>query len=439
MIPRLLHLWARVRSSLWFVPACMSLAAAVLALAAGRLDAAVAGGELTLPFFVYAGDRDGARTVLSTVAGSMITVAGVTFSVTVVALALASSQFGPRLLVNFMRDRGNQLVLGTFIATFLYCLLALGQGGSDPKAVPAVSATLGLLLAVASVAVLIFFIHHISSSIRAEQVVDGVARDLERGIDRLFPRSRDEAADPDARDEADAPGFDDASHVLAAHDGYIQRVDEERLVSIASAEGLVLKAPRRAGHFVVEGETILLVSGGGELEAEVGDRLRACFLLGRERTPEQDPEHGIHQLVEVAVRALSPGVNDPYTALSCVDWLGAMLCRVGPRPLRSPRRADAEGRLRLQVDPIDFEGLLAAAFQQIRQFGRTTPAVSIRVLELLERVAGSVAGRESRREAVRTQADTVLTAALSEGLQPCDREDLEARHRAVLDALEASG
>ena len=433
MIHRLLHLGERVRSSLWFVPTWMSLAAAGLALASRELEPLLADGDLSP--FLYPGDREGARTLLSTVAGSMITVAGVTFSVTVVALSLASSQFGPRLLLNFMRDRGNQLVLGTFIATFLFCLLALGQGGDDPQAVPTVSATLGLLLALASVAVLIYFIHHVSSSIRAERVIDGVARDLEGAVERLFPRSLAESGDDAEAVEAEED-LGDGPAATSAGDGYVQWVDEDRLVAIAAEEGLVLRAVRRPGHFVVEGEPLVVAPGAGEaLPAEVADRIRACFLLGRQRTQGQDPEYGVHQLVEVAVRALSPGVTDPYTALSCVDWLGAVLCKVGSRPLRSPRRRDAEGALRLVVDPITFGGMLAAAFNQIRQCAQTTPAVSIRMLETLERVGRGVSD-EDRCAAVRVQADMVFHGGLFEGMQECDRQDMEDRHRAVMEVLE---
>lgn len=440
MIHRLVRLWDKMRASLWFVPTWMSVAAAGLALASRELEPVLAGSILEP--FLYPGDREGAMTLLSTVAGSMITVAGVTFSVTVVALSLASSQFGPRLLVNFMRDRGNQLVLGTFIATFLFCLLALGQGGDDPEAVPTVSATLGLALALASVAVLIYFIHHVSSSIRAEQVIDGVARDLEGAVERLFPRTLAESGDDVEATHAETD-FRDGPATTASRDGYVQWVDEERLLAIATGEGLVLRALRRPGHFVVEGEALVVAqrSGGaagddGEdaLAPEVAEHLRACFLLGRQRTPGQDPEYGVHQLVEVAVRALSPGVNDPYTALSCVDWLGAVLCKVGSRPLRSPRRRDADGTLRLVVDPITFGGMLAAAFNQIRQCAQTTPAVSIRMLETLERVGRSVSADE-RRTAVRVQADMVFHGGLFEGMQECDRRDMEERHRAVMEVL----
>jgi len=436
VITRLLHLWEQIRSSLWFVPTCMSLAAGVLAFLSGQLDVSLAeAGDA--PPLVYPGDREGARTLLSTVAGSMITVAGVTFSVTVVALSLASSQFGPRLLLTFMRDRGNQLVLGTFIGTFLFCLMALGsaQDRHAPDAVPAVSATIGLLLAIASVAVLIYFIHHVASSIRAEHVIDSVARDLERSVDRLFPRSGEERREAEDAREASEPTVPEALFVPAPRAGYVQRMDESRLAAIAADEDLVLRAARRPGHFVVEGEPLLWVAGREELAPELVQLLQGCFILGRQRSHEQDPEYGIHHLVEVAVRALSPGVNDPYTALSCVDWLGAVLCRVGSRPLRPARRLGPDGRVRFLGDPITFGGMLAASFNQIRQCAQTTPAVSIRMLETLERIGRSVT-EEDRRATVRAQADMVFHGALPERLQECDRRDLEARYAAVAEALE---
>ncbi|HSB53239.1 MAG TPA: DUF2254 family protein [Gemmatimonadales bacterium] len=176
-------------------------------------------------------------------------------------------------------------------------------------------------------------------------------------------------------------------------------------------------------------------AGRVELAPGIAERVQGCFILGRQRSPEQDAEYGVHQLVEVAVRALSPGVNDPYTALACVDWLGAVLCKIGRQPLRTPQRLGPDGSLRLIMASVTFEGMLAAAFNQIRQSARATPAVSIRVLEALARIGGSVI-EESHRTAVRAQADMVLHGALSEGIQDCDRQDLEARSRAVIEVLE---
>ncbi len=431
MLARLRHLAARLRSSLWFVPAWMCVAAAALAYACGLADDVLQATEGAEPL-QYVRDREGARVLLSTVAGSMITVAGVAFSITVVALSLASSQLGPRLLVNFMRDRGNQLVLGTFIATYLFCLVALARGTQRVDTVPTVSVTVGLGLAIASLAVLIYFFHHIASSIRAEKVVEVVSRDLERAIDRHFPSEPEEGRALDDDDEP--PSFEDATEVLAEGDGYVQRMDADRLVAIAAEHALVLAARRRPGQFVVAGDTLLLARGTADIADELAGRLRGCFILGRHRTPEADVEHGVHQLVEVAVRALSPGINDPYTAISCVNWLSAMLAKVADRPVPSPLHRDRDGELRLVEDAVTFEGMLAGALSPIRQSARTMPPVSLRLLEALAAIAARVE-RDAHRAAVREQADMVLASALTEPLQGPDRQGLLVRHRAVADAF----
>lgn len=435
---RLLNLIERIRGSLWFVPGCMSVAATALAFATSRLDWVVAtSGEEWPRTFLYNGDLQGARTLLGTVASSMITVAGVTFSITVVALSLASSQFGPRLLSSFMRDRGNQLVLGTFIATFLFCIVALGRGGSasgETVVIPAVSATAAVLLAVTSLAVLIYFIHHVASSIRAEHVVDAVARDLDEAIQHLLGGLEDEEDDADEETESLADDVNGAT-VVSRLDGYIQAVDEEGLFEIAEKEDLVLRLERRAGHFVVEGALLALVVDADEVADPLAQRIRRCFLIGRQRTGEQDPEYGVHQLVEVALRALSPGINDPYTAISCINWLSAVLCKVARHDLRVPQRRGEDGAVRVYGNPITFTGLLDAAFDQIRQNARPHPSVSIRLLEVFGAIAEQI-DEADRRRAVRRQADMTFEGALSREPQEKDREALEARYRRVVEVLE---
>lgn len=437
---RIQNLWERVRTSLWFVPAWLSAAAVGLAFLVTRVDFGISAWQPRIePFLLYSGDIEGARLVLSTVAGSMITVAGVTFSVTMVALSLASSQLGPRLLQNFMRDRANQFVLGTFIATFLFCLVSLTRVSASSREVAAAAAvSLAVLLAVVSLAQLIYFIHHVSSSIHADHVVESVARELEQAVDRVFPpeHADEPVADEEELDVAHDPDQGETVWARAHRDGYIQAVDEGRLVNLAEKAGQRLRALLRPGHFVVCGEPLVVALGGREPPEEVAEALAQSFIVGRRRTQEQDPEYGVHQLVEVAVRALSPGVNDPYTAISCIDWLGAILCRVGGRPARAPRRLGSDGRPWLGVDPVSFEGLMAAAFNQIRQYAGATPAVAIHLLEVLRRIVPHLRD-DARREAVRAQADMVFGAARSSKLQEHDRRDLDTRYRDLLWALEA--
>lgn len=418
---RLTFLWDRVIGTLWFVPVMMSLAAVSLVVACGYLAGTLTeSGER--PFFLYAGDVESARIVLSTVAGSIITVAGVSFSVTMVALSLASSQFGPHLLVNFMRDRGNQIVLGSFIATFLFCLLSLGTTTREAEGYASLCASVALVLTGISLGLLIYFIHHIASSMQADRVVQEVAAQARVALDRLFPEEAGETA-------GDVPAFPVSEPVRVVgveQTGYLQAVDEAGLLSVAEEHDLIIRVLCRPGHFVIEGAALLELSGSNAERVPLKD-LHGNFIIGGSRTAYQDPEFGIQQLVEVAVRAMSSGINDPFTAITCVDRLTGLLCRIAPVPARPPTRLDDAGRPRLYLDPVDFSGVADAAFDQIRQFSSGIPAVSIRLLEGLAEIAALVRDPK-RRDAVQRQAK-MLVAARREELQEADREALDERYR----------
>lgn len=417
-------MWERIRGGLWFLPALMSAAAAALAIVCARLDqAAISRGAIRE--FLYRGEPESARALLSTLAGSMITVAGVSFSVTMVALSLTSSQFGPRLLVNFMRDRGNQVVLGAFIGTFVFCLVALGSPASGGEPYVSVSASVALVLSGVSLMLLIYFIHHVASSMQADHVIDGVALDLRHSLERIFPAGESPRSAPD-RPRASAT-------VAAPAAGYLQGVDDASLVGIAAEHDLRLRVLRRPGHFVVAGAPLVEVTG--EVSADdAARRIRSAFIVGGWRTADQDPEYGIHQLVEIAVRALSPGVNDPFTAITCVDRLAGVLATVAARPARPPVLWDDDGEPRVWLDPIDFAGVLDAAFDQIRQCARTSPAVAIRLLEALAHI-GRATDDDGRRDTLRVQARLIMDGCDERWLDH-DREALDERFRlftAVLD------
>jgi uncharacterized membrane protein len=249
----------------------------------------------------------------------------------------------------------------------------------------------------------------------------------------LFARLEDELQE---EDETTGPQDDDCTGpvVGARADGYVQAIDEEGLFEIAESAGLVLRVLRRAGHFVVEGEPLVIAGGAGDVDDSLAQRIRRCFIIGRQRTGEQDPEYGVHQLVEVALRALSPGINDPFTAISCINWLAAVLCKVGRRDLRAPKRRGADGTVRVLKDSITFEGFLGAAFDQIRQNAQPHPSVSIRLLEVLNTIAGQVEDAV-RRDALRRQADMTFAGAMSREPQDKDREDLEACYNTVVTTL----
>ncbi|WP_079200927.1 DUF2254 domain-containing protein [Pseudomonas sp. CC6-YY-74] len=392
----LLKYWYRLRSSFWFVPAAMACLAVALAFCAVELDKAVTDDWLQFLGWSYSGGAEGASLLLGTVAGSMIAIAGTVFSMTLVALSLASSQLGPRLLRNFMRDTANQVVLGTFVATFVYCLLVLRtiRRADEGAFVPHLSVSIGVLLAIVSVGVLIYFIHHISVSIQADQVVARVGRELDEGIDRLFPGDlgKPGSAASRASSEASLPAAfaREACPVGALEDGYLQLIDADALMALASQEDLLLRLERRPGHYLTKGRAMVMVWPGDRVTETLAGKLNAAFVLGNQRTAAQDVEFSFQQLVEIAVRALSPGINDPFTAVACVDRLGSALCRLARRDMPSHLRFDSHGRLRLVALGSTFAGIVDTAFNQIRQSARSNPAVAIRMLDAITQIAGHV-------------------------------------------------
>ena len=253
---RLRAAWETVRTTYWAVPSVMALAALALSIGMIQLDRALTPKLLGTLSWVYTGGPEGARAVLSTIAGSMITVAGVTFSITIVALTLASQQFGPRLLRSFLRDLGNQIVLGTFVSTFVYCLLVLRtvRGNDDAQFVPHLAVTLGVVLAMLSLGVLIFFIHHVSTSIQASQIIAGVAADLEAlHRTRLFPGAPGRRTTTSRRSPLHPFAFDGGEARMSSRSstsGYVQAIDGARLMSTATERDLVVRVEAAPGQFV---------------------------------------------------------------------------------------------------------------------------------------------------------------------------------------------
>ena len=337
--------------------------------------------------WIYANGPDGARTVLSTIAGSMITVATTAFSITIVALQLASGQFGPRLLRNFMRDTSNQIVLGTFISTYIYCLLVLRtiEGFQDKTFVPQVAVTFGIMMAVISLGVLIYFIHHTAESIQADNLIAKVSQELDKAIDRLFPiELGQESPEPRRRFEEIPANFDlEAYPILATSSGYLQEIDNDYLMQLATQNNLLLRLKSRPGKFVVQGTELVRVWPGNSINKKLTKEFNDAFICGAQRTELQDVEFPLHQVVEIAVRALSPGINDPYTAIRCVDQITAVLCHLAKKDIPSPYRYDSDNRLRIIAEPVTFAGMTDTAFNQIRQYGRSSAAVTIRLLEVI--------------------------------------------------------
>lgn len=429
--------WYRVRSSFWFTPTTMAAMAVAMALVGVTVDESVTEWLARNLDWTFKIGAEGASAVLGIIAGSMITIAGVVFSMTLVALSLASSQLGPRLLTNFMRDTSTQVVLGTFIATFVYCLLVLRtiRRAEEIQFVPHLSVSLGVLLAVASVGVLIYFIHHVSVSIQANEIAAGIGKQLIQNIDQLFP---EQVGQEGPRVTAEPPdtgvigAFDrDAQPVSAARDGYLQLIDKDALLALAMEENLVVRLERKPGNYVVAGCRLVLISPGSRVTDQLAKQVQTLFITGHQRTSDQDIEFSVNQLVEMAVRALSPGINDPFTAIACVDHLGSALCRLAGRNMPSPYRYDRHDQLRLILRTDTFREVLDAAFNQIRQNGRSNAAVTIRLLDTIAVIVGFAHRSEDRATLLR-HAEMIARGAREQLPEGEDRRVVEEHWQAVI-------
>jgi uncharacterized membrane protein len=398
-----------------------------------HLDSDVARGTLASPGWAIGGDPSAARDVLIGVAAAVITVAGVVFSITILALQLASQQFGPRMLRNFIRDLGTQASLGAFVATFVYSILTLGSVAHQaPGFVPHISVTVALLLTLDDLIVLIYFIHHVAVSIQLTSVVAGIARDFRSTLDDLRERAS-RARSTAEHGSLPGPPTDRTpigTYVLAHASGFLQAVGHDHLVRIATSSNATVRLLHRPGHFVVEGQPVAMV-WPAEAADGVSEALDRTHIVGKTRTLTQDLGFTIDQLVEIAIRALSPAVNDTFTALNCIDWLGDCLCRAARRPLPDGIYRDAGGTVRL-VDPtVTFEQLVRASSDKIRLAGRGMPAVFLRQLENLQKVAFALTD-PTLAEHLTRQAEMILRASEQSIAEPADREDVQAAFELVV-------
>jgi uncharacterized membrane protein len=425
-----------MRSSFWFVPALMVLDAVVLAILLITLDTSVDLHLAARWTLLFGAGAAGARGLLTTVANSMITVAGLVFSITLVALSLTSSQYSSRVIRNFMRDRVNQWVLGTFLGIFAYCLMVLRtiREGTEGAFVPTLAVLAGLLLAFVGIAVLIHFIHHIATSIQASSIVATAAQETLAAADHLFPEALGEDDDEGADDNlASALARQPWSAVPSSKTGYIESFDLDALLDVARTLETLLRMEHGVGDFVVAGTPLVSLLDPGDLDEATTARLNAVYVIGRQRTVEQDVAFGIRQIVDVAMKALSPGINDTTTAVMCVDYLAAILTRLAARRIETPDRLD-EGALRVIVRGASFEGLLSEAFDQIRQSAEGNAAILLRLLGALHTIAG-VTLSPNRRWVLQHKVDEIAEAAERSIASPHDRDRLANRLMRVREAL----
>ena len=426
--------WRReaLRTNLWLVPTVEMVLAVALFVLTHLLDRAAYDGTLSLPSFVNSGSADAAREILTAIAAAVITVVTLVFSITIVTLTLASTQFGPRMLRNFIRDRITQFTLGSFVATFVYSILVLVSigPGAHGQFVPHLSITVCLALVVANVAVLVVFIDHIAKSIQLPQVIASIAGDLSHAIEVESGRGSDAARKAGwSLSEVMTRLDDDSGVVIATSSGYLQFVRLDELIASAAASHAVIRLLHRPGHFVVAGEPLAHVWPAASAPG-VARALGGAHATGPHRTLTQDLSFAVDQLVEIAIRALSPAVNDTFTAIACIDWLGDGLCKIAERWHPVPVHRDATGHVRVIVVTIEFRRLVERAHDKIRQASRAMPAVMIRQLDGIAKVIAHTSS-QAQREVLLEQADMILRASEESVPEAADRADVLSRYDLV--------
>lgn len=444
----ILRLVGYLRESYWFIPSLMTIAAAVLAVLMIYLDGYFGTSWMDLLPGLYTARPEGARGLLSAVGGSMIGVAGTTFSVTIAAVVYASGQYGPRLLTNFMADRGNQVTLGTFIATFIYTIVVLrsvrsageGDAGSDAF-VPQLALLVAMLLVVASIAVLIYFIHHVPQRIHINGVIERIGTQLLDAVKTQFPDGPTDAPTQPKGAGATVVSVDrrpdDTAVVRARAVGYIRLLDNTALIETACDKDVVVTLRHKPGDFIHQGTVLAWVWPRERCDEAMEQCVADAFTVGSRRTPMQDIRFLIDELVEIGTRALSSGVNDPFTANSCIDWLTAAFAELAGRETPSGRRFDDDGNLRIVAVPLGFDMLMRRSFGGLAQYVSTDRLAAGRFLDAMCDIAAACPAPENRAVVVR-QVERFRGLACS-GLPGPLAGEVGARAATILAQIERSG
>ncbi|MFC6488906.1 DUF2254 domain-containing protein [Nitratireductor sp. GCM10026969] len=401
MVARFRTLWESVSTSLWFVPGLLVLGAVLLAWSASAIEVDT-GGAAT--WWLHSGDAEDASTMLSALLPAMISMATLVISITMVVLVLAAGQLGPRLIRNFMASVPTQLMLGIFLATVVYLILVLRflNDGRQGDTAHHLAVTIATALVLVCVFLLLLFVHHLARSIVSDTVIERVGHELDVAILRMLP----EAKDGNLRHEP--PAFQGGISLCLPDGGYVQAIDYEGLVACAHKAGAVIELHFRPGQLLIGQGDHGRVHAVSALDEEMLDEISEYVVLGSQRTAAQDLEFAVRQLVEVALRALSPGINDPFTAIAAIDRLALSLALVMRRGEAQAAWSDEEGTIRVTGKVTSFGGIVDAAFNQIRQ-ATSQPAVLIQLMTALVLLSEHVR-RKEHREALLKHVELVLAA-----------------------------
>ncbi|HZJ40859.1 MAG TPA: DUF2254 domain-containing protein [Candidatus Saccharimonadales bacterium] len=429
------QIWSNLQSNFWFRPLLIVLFSIALAIGLIKVDSA--GSDLWLAQWslMFGAGPEGARTMMSTIAGSMMTVVGVMFSMILVVLALASSQYTSRILNNFIRNRITQVVFGIFAGIFTYCLIVLRTiRGGEIGFVPGMAVFFGFALALGGIGALMFFIHHIASSIQASSIISSVAQETIAAVDRLFPEKLGEDSNKDEDEQSHL--IRNNWHAIAAWEsGYIQYMNNEALLRLAREQKTIVMMKYGIGEFVVQNTTLASLAMKQPPNDETIAALQASFIINSHRKVEQDVNFGIRQIVDVALKALSPGVIDTTTAVMCVDYLTTILARIAPRQIPTSHHYE-KGTLRMITKDPNFESLLAESFDQIRFSAKGDVAIISRMLYAFKTLA-ELTSSPLRRQALHEQVQLIAEQAKRTLESPHDSEKINVLLEQVREALNA--
>ena len=441
-LKKLLNYWNRLQHSLWFVPVLCTVGGVLVAIAMLWLD--YSWKRSWEDFFWLETTTNGAQTVLSTIAGGMITVAGVVLSMEMVTLSITSSQFGSRVLRSRLGDRTTQWTIGAFMGTAVYSLVVLKMVrklGEDNFFIPHLSVMAAILFALGSLMILLYFIHHVAMIAQAPEIVASLAADLRHSMERIFP---DKIGDPPPKvnsherevTEEEWNALKEGVTIESTSEGYIQGIEGDDLIALAVRHNLIIELPKRPGDFLSYGETLARVAALEQIdETKVARSINEAFLIGNNRTPWQDVNCSVHELSQMGVRALSPGINDPYTAVNCIDRLSSAMAQLAQRHMPAANRFDHDGHLRLIVDCQTFSSVMHAAFDQMRSYAVSSAAVSQRLMEGYRRIADAVT-QATDAEDVLHQARLTMEGALEKPHHPADLTIIQEQYERLTKHLE---
>jgi uncharacterized membrane protein len=377
MLARTQIIWDDLRNSLWALPMAIVLVAAVVAVVTLQLRLPSMGSGV---WWLYSGDASQASDLLANLLGAMITMSTLAISITIVVLTLAAQSLGPRLIQIFMGNTGTKLALGLFVGTVVYLLLVLRTiVGTSSLSVPQLAVTLSTVLVIGSIVVLLFFVHHLARSIVADTIIRQVGDALDHSIARLLPDHR-ETSMLDLAGEIASEG---GEPIVSQQTGYVQAIDRRALISTARSANGVIALRNRPGHYVIAGDTLGWLRRASGVDDNALRDARNSLIIGSGPTPVQDIEYSIRQLVEIALRALSPGINDPFTANAVIDRMAGSIGAIMQRGLGPEVLFDEDGELRVMQPTTTFDGMVDASFNQIRQMGASNPAILIRLADRL--------------------------------------------------------